>query len=126
MSCWALIKGEINDLEVFKKTCDRAGIYYRECNEARSFQGYTIKADLCEGDVCRGHLVHDGGGFRVVMDTDGNYNPLAKRLGGDGGHLIRNYEVDAIEKQLQQSGCSIVDRTYEADGSIVLRAVGGV
>ena len=120
MSFWAKIKTTINDLDAFKRTCDKHNI---ECVETGGkYRNYDVHSELRHNGTTFGHLIKDGGGFRVALDRDANYRRTAKHI-GNGDILTRDYAVDVAENSIVESGGEVVDRIYNADGSIVLKCV---
>jgi hypothetical protein len=125
MSFWSKISVTINDLEMFKNTCDKNNVEFIPVT-GENFRGYEVHArlqDNATGSI-GGYLVKDGGAYRVMMDRDGGYSRFANRLGGDVGKLTQDYTVGMIDQQVRKAGGIILDHQTLPDGSILLRAVG--
>ncbi len=112
MSFWMTIKTVVEDLEIFKNTCNRSNIKYEE--SIGTFLGYEIKAKLFNMNQRQpfAYLVKDGGAFRVMFDTDNKDR---------ANSIMRDYTVNNIEKQIGNVGGMIFERVENPDGSIILK-----
>jgi len=124
MSFWMKAGVAITDFEVFKTACEKYGIQMTELNEkdAPVIAGCKASHDLYDPQS-GGHwyLTKQGGGFRLVMDNDSYYNPLTRRLGQNGGKLMRDYAVGAVRKGVARSGGMVNLCQERPDGSIVMK-----
>lgn len=127
MSFWAKCGVVISDLECFKRSCDKHSVEYVE-NKDRNFkmQGLEVHATLRDMVAGRGQrreafLVRDGGGFRLVIDSDPRYSTLTGRLGRNGGKLTRDYTQGYVSKGVRRKGRRIRRTIENPDGSLVLK-----
>ena len=121
MSFWSKLGVVISDLGCFKSACDLHNISYEELavGTMRN-QGMEVHAVLKdrEGNKSTAYLCKEGGGFRVVMDTDVNYSSIAKRC---GTKLTRDYATEVVRKGVARSGAVINGVQEQPDGSVIMR-----
>ena len=121
MSFYALIKTTITDTEEFRRICERNNINYVESETRHTFRNYEVQATLQENGKVFGYFIKDGGAFRVLLDKDASYRGVAKHL-GDGGILTRDYSCGMLEKGIVDNNGMIIDKQYNPDGSVTIRA----
>lgn len=128
ISFWTQIATVITDVECFKQSCKKHNVKYEE-NQDKGFKmhGLDVHAVLTDNGTSTGYsargayLCKDGGAFRVVMDNDVNYSSFSKRLGTNGGKLVRDYTVGMVTKNVKKTGGMIVKQEELENGSVVMR-----
>lgn len=138
MSHYSKIDVVIKDVGLFKRMCAKHNIAVQEHNTAIRvptlngvFAGVTLTDIDNEGMRGRNNAYlanHDKvkGALQYIGDNDANYNTLAKRLGKNGGILMRDYSEAIVKKSLSRAGAMVTRRQVKADGSIVMKvAVNG-
>jgi hypothetical protein len=121
MSFWSKLGVTINDLGCFKAACDSWNIEYDEKGvyKGLKMQGMDVHAILKDREGgSTAYLCKEGGGFRVVMDTDVNYSSIAKRC---GSKLTRDYATEVVRKGATRSGAIINGVQEQPDGSVIMR-----
>ena len=120
MSFWAKLGVSISDLGCFKQSCKQHDISYEvEMDNRLTKNGLPVHATLRDnqgGSVA--YLVREGGGYKVVVDSDPNYSSITKRT---GTKLGRDYAVNVVRKGAMQSGAMVNGVTEQPDGSVVMR-----
>jgi hypothetical protein len=124
MSFWAKVGVKISDLTMFKNVCRQHGIEYNlNRDERMQWNGYPVHAILRDTQGgSQGYLVREGGAYRLALDTDAHYSSITRRLGANGGKLMRDYAVGVVRNGITQSGGMVTETVEQNDGSIVLRA----
>ena len=124
MSFWLKLGLEINDLTVFKESCKINNVRYEQ-NEDSNFQfrGAPVEATLfnAQDRNLSAYLTREGGGYKLHLDNDANYNNLTHSVGRNGGKLTQDYSVNVIRKQVRQSGGMVNMVTEQPDGSMLMR-----
>lgn len=125
MSFWTKIKNvKITDLDCFQEACRKNDIKY-EANTDSNFKqnGCPVVATLSD-NLAQGrnnaYLVQFEGNTVLGIDNDVNYSTLSKRLGKNGGILMRDYSAGMVEQKMVASGGFIESTETMADGSIVM------
>jgi hypothetical protein len=126
MSFMATIKTEIKDLDVFKQVCANNNVVYESATDNGTMRGNPVEGYLKSTSGKQfGYLLKQEGGYRVMLDRDGNYCPESKRLGGNGSLLTRDYSTAKITKEVGRMGGVIMGRNELPNGSILLRVAVG-
>lgn len=133
MSQVVKIKTVIGDIQTFKTICAEHKLEFFEVGSEQfkkyfgssdNYRGQKIKA-LVKDTTGYGnaYLVHGqkAGQYDLMIDNDGNYCSITKRLGKDGGLLTRDYAIAVIKKRLAASGARVRQVTTNKDQSITLR-----
>jgi hypothetical protein len=137
MSHYTKIDVAIKDVGLFKRICAKHNVTVQEHGNlirVPTMQGVMATATLTDMDATgRGSRTaylakHDkvAGASQYIGDNDVNYNSLARRLGKNGGILMRDYSEAIVKKSLSRAGAMVTKRQVNSDGSIVLKvAVNG-
>ena len=121
MSFWCKLGVAISDLGCFKMSCEEHDISYELLEKGNTMQQsgrpvHAILRDRQGGSVA--YLVKEGGGYKVVVDSDPNYSSITKRT---GTKLTRDYAVNVVRQGANRSGAIVNGVTEQPDGSIVMR-----
>jgi len=127
MSFMARICTKIKNLDVFKQVCEKHQI--DAVNGQGKYQGQDIALKLLDklysGSNANETLVvkdsQERGSHNLVIDNDRSYSSLTRRLGPNGGILMRDYAEEMFNQELTQQGAMITDRQVQKDKSLVLR-----
>ena len=120
MSFWAKLGVNITDLGCFRRSCEQHDIEYTEVGEDhRKMQGMTVHAVLRDKQGgSSAFLCREGGGYRMVVDTDKHYSSITNRC---GTKITRDYAVNVVRKGVTRSGGVVNGVTENPDGSVVMR-----
>jgi hypothetical protein len=119
MSFWAKLGVTISDLGCFKQSCKDWDIDYEEFQGQMNQSGMPVHAILKDrkgGSTA--YLCKEGGGFRMVVDSDPNYSSITRRC---GTKLTRDYAVNVVRKGVSRGGGIVNGVSEQADGSVVMR-----
>lgn len=125
MSFWARVGVKITDLECFKASCAQHDIGFEEnMDENFKMDGGRVVATLVDKKAygSRAYLIEKMGAIQLFIDTDPHYSLMTKRLGANGGKLIRDYSRNVVEKNIRRSGGILTGAEELPDGSLRLRA----
>lgn len=133
MSHYTKIDVAIKDVALFKRLCEKHNIAVQEHESGirvSTLQGVLLAvATLTDMEATGGYsrdayLAKHGkikNAHQYIGDNDINYNTLAKRLGRNGGKLMRDYSEAIVKRSLQRKGATVTKRTVKEDGSIVMK-----
>ncbi len=127
MSFLVRLKTEISNLEYFKLACGKNNIEFVNMTnlEIKGMPKGTV-ATLIDQEkkglnIHHGYLVKESDTYRLVMDSDARYSSLTRRLGANGGKLMRNYTEIFIEQEMALQGGSMVESIEQEDGGVLLK-----
>lgn len=124
MSFWAKIHGvKIEDLSCFQAACLKNHVNY-VANEDENFfmNDDPVVATLTDQKGrSNAYLVRSGGAIHLEIDNDANYSSLTKRLGKNGGMLMRDYVQNVVEDKVTSNGGFVNTAEVTADGGMLLR-----
>lgn len=127
ISFMSKVRCKIKNLNVFKQVCKKHSVGVKDGQG--QYQGQDIALDLTD-ELFNGQntnptmVVKDAkeqGAHNLVVDNDQSYSSLSKRLGVNGGILMRDYVEEMFNNELTQQGAMITSRQEQKDKSIVLR-----
>ena len=124
MSFWARVRGvKVEDLSCFQAACQKNHVDYL-VNEDENFRmnGNPVIASLTDQKgQSNAYLVRSGGAIHLEIDNDASYSSLTKRLGQNGGLLMRDYVQNIIEGKVTENGGFVNTAEETADGGLLLR-----
>jgi hypothetical protein len=124
MSNRACVKTQIKDLNIFKTVCKQHDVNAIEATGSISGRKIALELkDTKSSNYNQAHVVHgkESGTYHMMIDNDTGYSSISKRLGTNGGLIMRDYAVEALKAQSQNSGGMLISRKVNADQSITLQ-----
>lgn len=128
MSNWTRIKRIINNLDVLKRCCEDHNVMFREVH-GQQFQGMPVYAELTDKLNTVRYDRHDTaylceaeeGGYTLAIDNDSNWSTLTKRLGRNGGDLMRSYSEELVMMDVVSQGGSSEWREVQPDRRVLIK-----
>lgn len=127
MSFLVTQKTIITNLRYFQTACKKNQVMYNQGKEGEIRNGLPVEARLIdqvpsEGqNLYPGFLVRGKEGFQLMIDSDANYSSLTRRLGPNGGKLMRDYAQEFIEQEMTAQGGCLSEAIEQEDGGIILK-----
>lgn len=124
MSNKACVKTQIKDLNIFKQVCKEHDVNAIEATGSISNKKIALElTDAQSNNNNQAHVVHgkESGTYHMLVDNDVGYSSISKRLGTNGGVLMRDYAVEALKAQSKNSGGMLISRKVNADQSVTLQ-----
>ena len=124
MSFMSCIQTKIKDLSVFKEACKTHQITAKEASG--EFRGKKIALELADdlggSNLNKTYVVHgeEKGEYNLMIDTHANYSSITKRVGQNGGTLLRDYAVGTIRKQALKTGGMLLSNKVNQDQSVTI------
>ena len=127
MSFMARVRVAIKNLDVFKQMCEKHHVGVSEGHGQHEGSNIVLelKDQLNTDEYQTQTLVvkdsEDQQAHNLVIDNDVNYCSLSRRLGQNGGILMRDYAEEIFNQELLQQGAMVTERELQKDKSIRLR-----
>jgi hypothetical protein len=122
MSFWSKVGVNLEDLECFRRACEKNQIEFNQTPTTATFRGETVVAELRDKvGGSQAFVVRSKGALRLVLDTDAHYSTITQRLGENGGKLGQDYAREVICKETINAGGMLVSENRDASGWLTVR-----
>lgn len=124
MSFWAKVGVKIEDLNCFRRACERNDVEYITEGIPSHWRNERVVAmirDRKSAHGSTGYIVSSQGALRLALDTDAHYSTLTQRLGKNGGKLGQDYAREVIRAETTKVGGMVTRETVDEKGWLVLR-----
>jgi hypothetical protein len=129
MSQWSKINVIVKNTELFKTCCEKHGVAFNLNKDSQlQVQGMPVYGILQDQQETSHHstaylCAKANEQYQLVIDNDPNWCSITKRVGANGGLILRDYAEGIIRNSIRMKGGMVQSVNEQKDKSLLMKVM---